>query len=232
MLGIVLNWEDSSLTLHQEPDGRPRDPVGVAGHALVPPAVTGGDVPDLQRQVGQLGDSACRGRQDSPIPDPRQVVGGLAQDPAGQNGGLSRGHGHVGDRDHLRRGVCRNRSTGGTEGLTQGGGHPAGPGGVQTPEPTAFLRTHQPAEQFTSICSPCPDGATPRPSHTRRGGCVHACVRVCAHACVCACARTPTFHTNTQLRYLARATPLFTPFEPIIPPWGIKPRKSPSRGKE
>ena len=38
----------SSLTSHQEPDGCPRDSIGVAGHALVPPAVAEGGVPDLQ----------------------------------------------------------------------------------------------------------------------------------------------------------------------------------------
>lgn len=57
------NWENSGgrkrLTSHQEPDGRPRDPVGVADYALVPPTVTGGDAADLQGQVGQLRDSAC-----------------------------------------------------------------------------------------------------------------------------------------------------------------------------
>lgn len=66
MLGSVLNRQDSSdrrsLTSHQEPDGRPGDSVGIAGHALVPPAVTGDDATDLQGQVGQLGDSARRGR--------------------------------------------------------------------------------------------------------------------------------------------------------------------------
>lgn len=67
-----------SPTSHQEPDGCPCDPIGVAGHALVPPAICGDDAPDLQGQVSQLGDSARRGRQDSPVPDPRQVVGGLA----------------------------------------------------------------------------------------------------------------------------------------------------------
>lgn len=45
------DWENTrgrkSLTSHQEPDGRPRDPVDIAGYALVPPTVTGDDAADL-----------------------------------------------------------------------------------------------------------------------------------------------------------------------------------------
>lgn len=129
-LGSVCRWEGGSLTSYQEPDGCPRDPVGVAGHALVPPAVTGDDAAELQGQVGQLGDSTRRGRQDSPVPDPCQIIGGLAQDLAGQDGCLSRGHGHVRDRNQLRWGVCRERCTRSTGGLLL-----QNPGDAQTPKP-------------------------------------------------------------------------------------------------
>lgn len=118
------DWENSggrkSLTSHQEPDGRPRDPIGIAGYALVPPTVTGDDAADLQGQVGQLRDSACRGRQDSPVPHPRQVVGGLSQDPAGQDGSLPRGHGRVGGRNQLWWGVCGGEGTGDSDALPRG----------------------------------------------------------------------------------------------------------------
>lgn len=99
-----------SLTSHQEPDGCPRDPVGIAGDALVPPPIARDDGADLQGQVVQLPDSARGGRQDPPVPHPRQVVGGLSQDPAGQDGRLSRGHGHVGRRDQLWRRVWKDKA--------------------------------------------------------------------------------------------------------------------------
>lgn len=155
-----------SLTSHQEPGRCPRDPVGIAGDALVAPAVAGDDGADLQGQVVQLPDSARGGRQDAPVPHPRQVVGGLSPDAAGQDGGLPGRHGHVGRGEQLRRRVCEDTGAGGSQGPARR-------------DPAAALRRLPPAGRLARARGPpgrCRRGARlPCRHDTPTAGCVHAC---------------------------------------------------------
>lgn len=84
-----------------------------------------------------------------------------------------------------------------------------GPGGQQSSE-----------EHLLTILGWCTLREGPFPSilrwHRTPGeGCV-----------VCAC-----FSHDSQVGYVTRSTPLFSPRQPVIPPWGTEPWKSPLGGE-